>query len=121
MLPLVLKTLKTNEMEKVNRPTHKKLFWSLIILSIIVGYIFYGVLQDQFSLRFLIFFSGVPFFLFVIGTFGLLWPLIRPEGDEIYISHALWIGILFIIVFLIHVWVILPRICPQFGECLGVG
>jgi len=56
----------------------------------------------------------------VTGSFGLLWPKIKPEGDEVYISHALLIGILFIILFFIHVWVILPRICQNFGDCLGI-
>jgi hypothetical protein len=69
---------------------------------------------------FLVFFSGVPFFLFVTGLFGLLWPLIKPEGEEIYITHALVMGLLFIVLFFIHVWVLLPRICPEFGSCLGI-
>lgn len=93
-------------------------FWTLIIVSIIIGAIVYGVLKEQFSLRFLIFFSGVPFLLFVTGAFGLLWPKIKPEGDEVYITHALIIGILFIVLFFIHTWVILPLICPDFAECL---
>jgi len=107
-------------MDKSKNNTNKKIYWILLILSVIVGFIFYGTLQDQFNLQFLIFFSGVPFFLFVIGSFGLLWPKIKPAGDEVYISHALLIGFLFIILFLIHTWIILPRICPDFGACLGL-
>jgi hypothetical protein len=99
--------------------TNNKVYWILIILSVIVGVVFYGTLQDQFSLQFLIFFSGVPFFLFVIGIFGLLWPKLKPAGEGVYIGHALLIGLLFIVLFLIHTWVLLPRICPDFGSCLG--
>ena len=84
-------------MSKINYGTTKKIYWFLIILSIIIGYVFYGVLKDQFGLPFLIFFSGVPFLLFVTGSFGLMWPKIKPEGDEVYISHALLIGLLFIV------------------------
>ena len=107
-------------MDQVIPVTHKKTYWMLIVLSLIVAFVFYGTLQDQFGLRFLLFFSGVPFFLFVIGVFGLLCPRLKPAGDEVYISHALVIGLLFIVLFLIHTWVILPRICPEFGACLGV-
>jgi hypothetical protein len=49
-----------------------------------------------------------------------LWPKIKPEGDVLYIKHSLTIGLLFLILFFIHVWLILPRICPDFGSCLGI-
>lgn len=98
----------------------KKVYWVLIIVSIIIGFIFYGILQNQFSTQFLVLFSGLPYLLFVMGSFGLLWPKIKPTGDEQYISHTLLIGILFIILFFIHVWIILPHICQEFGNCLGV-
>ena len=107
-------------MIKIKNSTTKKIYWILMILSIIIGFSVYGVLQDQFNLQFLILFSGIPFLLFVTGIFGLLWPKIKPAGDEVYISHALIIGVLFIILFFIHVWIILPHICPDFGSCLGV-
>lgn len=107
-------------MSKDNSNTHKKTYWIVLILSVIIGYVFYVFLKDQFSLRFLIFFSGIPFLLFVTGSFGLLWPKIKPAGNEIYIGHALIVGLLFIVLFFIHVWVILPKICPDFGSCLGV-
>jgi len=107
-------------MPKFKKSTSKKIYWILLILSIIIGFVFYGTMQDQFSLQFLVFFSGVPFFLFVIGCFGLLWPKLKPVGDEVYITHAIMIGVLFIILFFIHTWIILPRICPDFGACLGL-
>ena len=107
-------------MFKSKKGAIKKVYWFLIFLSVIIGIVFYGTLQDSFSLRFLIFFSGLPYLLFVTGSFGLLWPKIKPTGDDEYISHALLIGVLFIILFFIHVWIILPHICPEFGKCLGV-
>lgn len=105
-------------MDTSKKSSAKKWFWVLIFLSVIIGFVFYAILKDQFSTQFLIFFSGLPYLLFVIGGFGLLWPKIKPKGDEEYISHALLIGLLFIILFFIHVWIILPSICPNFGECL---
>ncbi|MCK0159580.1 hypothetical protein [Allomuricauda sp. F6463D] len=101
-----------------NKNSTKSIFWILIVLSLIIGFIIYGTMKDQLGLQFLVFFSGVPFLLFVTGAFGLLWPKIKPEGDEVYISHALIIGLLFIVLFFIHVWVLLPLICPRFAECL---
>jgi len=106
-------------MATVKNGTGKKVYWFLLILSLVIGFIFYGALKDQFSVQFLIFSSGIPFFLFVTGVFGLLWPVIKPAGDEVYISHALLIGLLFIILFFIHVWILLPHICPNFDGCLG--
>ena len=107
-------------MKKPKSNSGKIIYLLLLILSLIIGFIFYGSLQEQFSLQFLVFFSGVPFLLFVTGIFGLLWPKLKPAGDEVYIGHALLIGLLFIILFFIHVWLILPKICPDFGTCLGV-
>nr|WP_288935318.1 hypothetical protein [uncultured Allomuricauda sp.] len=107
-------------MENRNRNSRKGIFWTMIILSLIIGFIIYGTLKDQLGLKFLVFFSGVPFLLFVTGAFGLLWPKIKPEGDEVYISHALIIGLLFIVLFFIHVWVLLPLVCPSFAECLAL-
>ncbi|MCL5127696.1 MULTISPECIES: hypothetical protein [unclassified Algibacter] len=105
-------------MSSIKNSRSKIIYWILLILSVIIGVIFYGILQGEFSMRFLVFFSGVPFFFFVTGVFGLMWPIIKPSGDEVYISHALMIGGFFIILFFIHVWLILPQICPHFGECL---
>lgn len=100
------------------KTTTNKIYWILLILAVIIGVIFYGPLQDQFSIQFLVFFSGIPFLLFVTGSFGLLWPKIKPAGDEVYIYHALLIGLLFFILFFIHVWIILPLICPDFAALL---
>ncbi|MDF0717189.1 hypothetical protein PY092_13585 [Muricauda sp. 334s03] len=107
-------------MENGNKKSKKRVFWIFIIVSLIIGFIIYGTMKDQFGLKFLVFFSGVPFLLFITGAFGLLWPKIKPEGDEVYISHALIIGLLFIVLFFIHVWVLLPLLCPRFAECLAM-
>lgn len=107
-------------MENQNKKSKKRVFWALIVLALIVGFIVYGILKDQLDLKFLVFFSGAPFLLFITGVFGVLWPKIKPEGDEVYISHALIIGLLFIVMFFIHVWVLLPLICPRFAECLSM-
>ncbi|SHI86898.1 hypothetical protein [Pseudozobellia thermophila] len=107
-------------MDKINSKTPPKTYWILILVSVLVGYLLFVVLKDEFSVQSLVFLSGIPFLLFVAGIFGLLWPKIKPTGDAIYITHALWVGLLFIVLFFIHVWIILPRMCPDFGACLGI-
>lgn len=107
-------------MKTINQRRTTLIYWLLLIVAIIIGYIFYVILKEQFSLQFLVLFSGVPFLLFITGSFGLLWPKIKPQGDEVYISHALIIGLLFIVLFFIHIWILLPLICPDFGNCLGM-
>ncbi|MBA4744011.1 MAG: hypothetical protein H2058_02025 [Muricauda sp.] len=96
------------------------LYWILIVLAIIIGIIFYGGFTNDFSMKFLLFFSGVPFLLFVSGAFGLLWPKLKPSGEESYIIHSLVLGLIFFVLFLLHVWVILPLICPEFRDCLDI-
>lgn len=105
-------------MTTTSKKTPTSVFWFLIVLSIIIGYLFFYPLKHLFGFQFLVFFSGVPFLIFVTGAFGLLWPKIKPAGDEIYIYHSLMIGVLFFILFFIHVWIILPLICPNFSELL---
>ncbi|MCF4100082.1 hypothetical protein L1I30_00240 [Gillisia sp. M10.2A] len=107
-------------MATINHNRAKKIYWILLILAVVIGFLVYGIFQEQFSLKFLVIFSGVPFLLFVTGLFGMLWPAIKPTGDTSYISHAIIAGIIFLIMFVIHTWVILPRICPDFGKCLGI-
>ncbi|SRX55495.1 hypothetical protein [Aequorivita sp. CIP111184] len=105
-------------MGNVTKGTSKIIYWVLLLLSFVIGVVFYNLLHGQFSMQFLLFFSGVPFFFFVAGVYGLMWPIIKPSGDATYISHAIIVGVFFVILFFIHVWLILPQICPDFGACL---
>ena len=107
-------------MAKTKKSTSKIIYWILLILSIIVGVIFYTTLRGEYSLKFLVLFSGVPFLLFVAGVFGLMWPIIKPEGEELHIKHTIFIAIFFVILFFLHVWIVLPLICPSFGACLDM-
>ncbi|WP_372918914.1 hypothetical protein [Salegentibacter sp.] len=107
-------------MVKVLTKKTKVIFWILIILAILIGIVIYGGMVKDFSVKFLVLFSGLPFLFFVVGAFGLLWPKIKPTGESTYIIHALVLGVLFFILFLLHTWVILPLICPEFGRCLDM-
>lgn len=105
-------------MVKVLNKTTRIIYWLLIVLSIVIGYVIYLVLSDNCTFKFLVLFSGLPFLLFVTGFFGLLWPKIKPTGESTYITHAIVTGVLFFILFIIHTWLILPLLCPEFKECL---
>ena len=37
-------------MSNIKYGTTKRIYWFIIILSIIIGYVFYGALKDQFGL-----------------------------------------------------------------------
>ena len=106
-------------MGKIKNKSNYKLYWFLLVLSVVTGLVLYVLLQKQFSFKFLIFFSGLPFFLFVTAIFGLLWPKIKPYGNEVYITHALLIGLLFVILFFIHTWILLPNLCPDLDLCFS--
>ncbi len=105
-------------MVKVKNKTTEIIYWISIVLAVLIGFFFYGMYVEQFSSRFLLFFSGLPFFLFVMGSFGLIWPWIKPEGESTYIIHSIVVGVLFALLFFIHVWLILPLLCPDLGQCL---
>ena len=111
---------KLCKMAETKKSTSKTVYWILLILSVITGFVFYTTLRGEYSLQFLVLFSGVPFLLFVSGVFGLMWPIIKPEGEELYIKHTLLIGLFFIIMFFLHVWIVLPLICPSFAACLDM-
>ena len=105
-------------MVKVLNKNSKIIYWILIILSVVVGYVVYSVLSNNCNLKFLVLFSGLPFWFFVTGFFGLIWPKIKPKGESNYIIHAIIMGMFFFLLFIIHTWLILPLLCPGFKECL---
>lgn len=105
-------------MVKVLNRNTRIVYWTLIVLSVVVGYAVYFLLSDNCNLKFLVLFSGLPFLFFVTGLFGLLWPKIKPEGESNYIIHAIIMGVIFFVLFIIHTWLILPLLCPGFKDCL---
>ena len=107
-------------MEKLQIYSQKSLYWLLLILSLKIGFIIYSSLKEQFGLHLLVFFSVLSFLLFVTGLLGLLWSRLKPVEQDLYVGHVLLIGVLFIILFFIHIWMVLPRICPDFSTCLGI-
>lgn len=107
-------------MTKVLTRTTEIIYWSMIVLAFLIGFLVYGVFLENFDLGFLVLFSGLPYFLFTIGVFGLTWPKIKPAGDSNYIIHAITLGIYFLVLFFLHIWLILPLVCPDFNPCCGL-
>jgi peptidoglycan/LPS O-acetylase OafA/YrhL len=103
---------------RVLNKTTRVIYWILLFLSVVVGYVVYIMLPNNCSFNFLVFFSGLPFWFFVTGLFGLLWPKIKPKGETHYISQSIVIGLIFFVLFILHIWFILPLLCPDFKECL---
>ena len=95
------------------------IFWMVLFLSLVLGVLFFLFREQWDHLRLQVLISGLPFWLFVLGVFGLLWPEIKPKGESNYIIHSLAIGVAFLILFLIHVWIILPLFCPDFNPGCG--
>jgi len=92
----------------------RRIYWVILILSIIIGIYFFGMARDKFDPEFLIFFALVPFFMFASSVYGLIAHLLKPSVKGGMIAYPLIMGILFVLLFFIHVFVIVPLLCPDF-------
>jgi hypothetical protein len=91
----------------------KTLYAALLILSIVIGVYFFGFAVDNFDKDFLWFFSIVPFFLFFSGVLGLIIQSLSDETKKKMDSLPLILGIVYVVLFFIHLYVIVPLICPN--------
>jgi hypothetical protein len=94
----------------------RRIYLTILILSVVLGIYFYGIAPDKYSPNFLIFFALVPFLLFMGGVHGLAAHLLRPEVKDKggSMSYLLIMGLVYSVLFLIHVFLILPLVCPSF-------
>jgi hypothetical protein len=94
----------------------RRIYWAILLLSIIVGVYFYGIAPDKYSSDFLVIFALVPFLMFAGAVHGLITHLLKPsvkgKGESLF--YPLIMGIVFVILFFIHLFVILPLVCPDF-------
>jgi hypothetical protein len=91
----------------------KTLYAALVILSIVIGIYFFGIAVDKFDKNFLWYFSIVPFFLFFSGLLGLIIQSLSAETKSKMDSLPLILGILYVVLFFIHLYLIVPLICPN--------
>lgn len=94
----------------------RRIYGMLLILAIIIGVYFYGIAREKYDAHFLIFFSLVPYLMFAGAAHGLiahgLPPAVKGKGHSVY--YPLAMGAVFVILFLIHVFLVLPMVCPDF-------
>lgn len=91
----------------------KTLYWTLLILSIVIGIYFFGIAIDKFDRDFLWFFSVVPFFMFFSAVLGLVLQSLSVETKKKIESLPLIVGMIYVILFFIHLYVIVPLLCPN--------
>ena len=91
----------------------RRIYWGILVFSVIVGIYFYGIAPDQYDADFLVIFALVPFLMFMAGVHGLLAHLLKPSVKSRMIAYPLFMGILFVLLFFLHVFVILPLVCPD--------
>jgi hypothetical protein len=100
----------------------RRAYWAILILSILIGIYFYGIAPDKFNAKFLVIFAIVPYLMFAGSVHGLIAHTLKPseksKGGSIY--YVLIMGALFVALFLLHVFVILPLACPDFLSGLNL-
>ncbi len=87
-----------------------------MVLSILIGVYFYGIMPERYDSNFLLVFALVPFLMFATGVHGLLSHLLTPALKDKMLVYPLVMGIVFTLLFFIHVFVVLPLVCPG---CMG--
>lgn len=97
----------------------RRIYTVVLIVSIIIGFYVYGFNPGHYSSTFLLVFTFVPFLLFSIGAFGLIAHLTKPNVKGGLIIYPLVLSLVYIIFLWIHIFVILPRICPDFTPFLN--
>ena len=94
----------------------RRIYLAILVLSAVIGIYFYGIAPESYNPNFLIFFALLPFLMFITGTHGLTAHMLRPElkdkGGLLY--YIIIMGLVYSLLFLIHVFVILPLVCPDF-------
>ncbi len=92
----------------------RRIYWAILILAVIIGIYFYGIAPDKYDSDFLVIFSIVPFLMFAGSVHGLIVHLLKPSAKSGIIRYTLFMGMLFVLLFLIHIFIILPLVCPNF-------
>ncbi len=94
----------------------KLIYGSLILAAILIGVYIYLLIPNRFNESFLIIFALLPFLMFATGIHGLIAHMLTPDQKERRgpLLYPLIMGALFIVLFLIHIFVVLPIACPNF-------
>ena len=91
----------------------RRIYLILLVFSVLIGTYFYGIRVEDFDTDFLKYFSLVPFLIFISAVHGLLAHTLTPQVKDRMVAYPLVMGIVYVLLFFIHLFVILPRICPD--------
>lgn len=92
----------------------RTIYGGILILAVLIGIYFYGIAPENFDPQFLLYFSLVPFLLFAAGIHGLIAHLYRPSKKSHMLVFPIAMGAVFVVLLLIHIFVVLPIVCPGF-------
>lgn len=91
----------------------RRIYRILIVLSIVLGaYVF--MVKETHSKTFLIVITSLIFLLFSAGIHGLLAHSLKPDIKGDIIIYPILMGVLWVILFFLFVFFILPVFCPDF-------
>jgi len=90
----------------------RRVYWTILIVSILIGVYFYFLVPEKYSPEFLKNFSVVPFFLLIVGVHGIMAHSISAEAKHRMIAFPLVIGMIYVVLFFLHLFVVMPLICP---------
>ncbi|MDF2158046.1 hypothetical protein [Algoriphagus sp. CAU 1675] len=88
----------------------RRIYWALLVISILMGIYFYWITPEQYSPQFLIPIAFVQFLLLIAGVHGLLAHTLKAQTKYKLISYPLVLGIIYVILFFIHLFVVMPLI-----------
>jgi hypothetical protein len=91
----------------------KRIYIFFIILSFLIGIYFYGIAKDNYTPQFLTFFALLPFYLFIAGVHGLIAHTMKTTVKGNLIIYPIIMGIVFALLFFIHIFIILPLLFPD--------
>ncbi len=91
----------------------RRIYRLLIAISIGLG-VYLFMIKGTHSTIFLIIISSLIFLLLSMGIHGLIAHSVRPKLKESTLAYPMLMGLLWVILFLLFVFFIIPIICPNF-------
>ena len=91
----------------------RRIYRILIVISIALG-VYLFIASDTQSKGLLITLSSLFFLLFSTGIHGLLAHSLKPSAKSNIIVYSLVMGLLWVVMFGIFVFFLLPLFCPNF-------
>lgn len=91
-------------------------YLGITLISILTGYLFYGAWRERFDTDFLIPMSLLPMLLFATGVHGFIAHSASSALKSRYgvVFYTLLMGMILVVLFIIHFFVVLPLVCPEF-------